>query len=60
MFTMKKGIFGRTSVESDDFVRNVDQNIFMRDGALQFLNFRPDFHNFPAIFSTKLSHFLLG
>jgi transposase len=45
---------GRPSVVSDDLVRSVDQK-FVKDGALQFQDFRVNVHTFQALFSTGLS-----
>jgi hypothetical protein len=54
MFTIKSEVVGRPSVVSEDLVQNVTKK-FVKDGALQFQNFRVNFHKFHALFSTRLS-----
>jgi hypothetical protein len=44
------------SVESDVVIQCVDKKEFVKDGALQFKNFRINFHKFYSLFSTGLSH----
>jgi hypothetical protein len=54
MFTMKSEVVGQASVVSDDLVQTVDLK-FVKDGTLQFQNFRVDFNQFHALFSMRLS-----
>jgi hypothetical protein len=47
---------GGPSVVCDYLVQSVDKK-FVKDGALQFQNFRVNCHKFRALFPTRLSQF---
>jgi hypothetical protein len=56
MFTMKSEVVRTPSVMSDDLFQSVDQKICERRRfTSQFQNFHVNFHNFHALFSTRLS-----
>jgi hypothetical protein len=53
MYTSSE-VVGRPSVVIDGLVQSVDQQS-VKDGSLQFQNFRMNFHKFHILFSTRLS-----